>query len=149
MTLEKRTNSSVPTFPAFFNRFLDDELLNWNSLYNSNTNTTLPAVNLKEDDNQFEIELAAPGMKRDDFSVKVENNQLTISAEVKDEKKDEKKGYNRREFSYQSFQRSFALPEGYILTDKISAKYNDGILYIDLPKREEVKPQPAKEIEIC
>ena len=148
MTLVKRTNNFVPSFPSFFDRFFNDELMDWNNLNYSNTNTTIPAVNVKEDDDRYEIEVAAPGMKRDDFRVKVENNQLTISSEMKDEKKDEKGGYSRREFSYQSFQRSFTLPEGHIMTDKISAKYNEGILHIELPKREEVKPQPAKEIKI-
>jgi HSP20 family protein len=114
----------------------------------SETDTTIPAVNVKEDDNKFEIEVAAPGMKKDDFRVKLENDLLTICSERKDEKNEKNENYSRREFSYQSFQRSFNLPEGHILSDKISAKYNDGILHIELPKRDEVKPQPAREIKI-
>ena len=123
--------------------------MDWGNLNFSTTNTTIPAVNVKEDDDRYEIEVAVPGMKKEDFKVKVENNQLTISSEHKDEKKEEDKDYSRKEFSYQSFQRSFTLPEGHILTEQISAKYNDGILHIELPKREEVKPQPAKDIEIA
>ena len=148
MTLVKRNNNFYPSFPTFFDRFFNDELMDWNNLNYSTTNTTIPAVNVKEDDDRYEIEVAAPGMNKDSFKVKVENNQLTISSEFKDEKKEEKKSYSRREFSYQSFQRSFTLPEGHIVTDQISAKYNDGILHIELPKREEVKPQAPKEIEI-
>lgn len=148
MTLVKRSNSFVPTFPSFLDRFFNDELMDWNNLNFSNTNTTLPAVNVKEDNDCYKIEVAAPGLKRDDFNVKIENNQLTISSEVKEEKKDEKKGYTRQEFSYQSFHRSFTLPEGHIMTEAISATYNNGILHIELPKRDEVKPQPTKIIEI-
>lgn len=148
MTLVKRNNNFYPTFPTFFDRFLNGELADWDTTNYSTTNTTIPAVNVNETDDKYEIEVASPGMKKEDFNVKVENNQLTISSEHKDEKKDTKKSYSRREFSYQSFQRSFTLPEGHIVTDKISAKYNDGILHVELPKREEVKPQPAKEIEI-
>lgn len=148
MTLVRRTNNFMPSFPSFFDRFLSDELMDWNNKNYSNTNTTLPAVNVKEDVDRYEIELAAPGLKRDDFRVKIENNQLTISSETKDEKKEEKQDYSRREFCYQSFTRTFTLPEGHIMNEKISAKYVDGILYIELPKREEVKPQPIKEIEI-
>ena len=148
MTLVKRNNNYYPSLPNFFNRFFNDELMDWNNLNFSSTNTSLPAVNVKEDDNKYTIEVAAPGMKKDDFNVKIENDLLTISSERKDEKEDKQEGYSRKEFSYQSFQRSFTLPEGHILNDKISAKYNDGILFIELPKRDEVKPQPAKVIKI-
>lgn len=144
-----RTNNNYyPSFPSFFNRFFNDDLMDWNNSNFSSTNTSLPAVNVKEDDNKYEIEVAAPGMKKDDFNVKIENDVLTISSERKEETKNDEKGYSRREFSYQSFQRSFTLPEGHVLTDKIQAKYNDGILHIELPKREEVKPQPPKMIKI-
>ena len=94
------------------------------------------------------LEVAAPGMKKDDFRLNLENNVLTICSERKDEKEEKKENYSRKEFSYQSFQRRFTLPEGHIKQDKISAKYVDGILTIELPKREEVKPQPPKEISI-
>ena len=114
----------------------------------SSFNGTMPAVNVKEDKDKYEVEVAAPGMEKDDFKVNLENDVLTISAEKRNEKTDDKENYSRREFSYQSFKRSFSLPEGHILTDKIEAKYNNGILNIHLPKREEVKPQPPKQIAI-
>lgn len=148
MTLVRRNTNYYPSLPNFFNRFFNDDLMDWSNLNYSSTNTSLPAVNVMEDDNKYQIEVAAPGMKKDDFNVKIENNQLTISSERKDEKEEKQDGYSRKEFSYQSFQRSFTLPEGHVLTDKISAKYSDGILYIELPKREEVKPQPPKVIKI-
>jgi len=105
-------------------------------------------VNVKEDNDKFQIEVAAPGMKKEDFKLKIENNVLTICSELKEEKEEKKENYSRREFSYQSFQRSFNLPQGHVQVENIAAKYNDGILTVELPKREEVKPQPPKEITI-
>jgi len=149
MTLVRRTRSSYPSFPSLFDNFFSGNLMDWNNFNFSDTETTIPAVNVKEDKDKFEIEVAAPGMKKEDFKIKLENDLLTICSERKEEKTEEEKGkYSRKEFSYQSFQRSFTLPEGHIQRDKIAAKYNEGILQIELPKREEVKPQPAKEIEI-
>jgi HSP20 family protein len=143
-----RRNNTFSSLPSLFDRFFNEGLMDWNNLNYSTTDTTIPAVNVKEDENKYSIEVAAPGMKKDDFDVKLENDMLTISSERKEEKDDSDEGFTRKEFSYQSFQRSFTLPEGHILTDKISAKYNDGILHIELPKRDEVKPQPAKTIKI-
>jgi HSP20 family protein len=148
MTLMKRNQNYYPSFPTFFDNIFSRGLMDWDNLNFSETNTTLPAVNVKENNDKFQIEVAAPGMRKDDFKIKLEHNTLTISSERKDEKEEKKENYSRKEFSYQSFQRSFTLPEGHIQSDKISAKYNDGILTIELPKREEVKPQPPKEIEI-
>jgi HSP20 family protein len=149
MTLVRRTNSNYPIFPSFFDNFFSRDLMDWNNQNYSNTDTTLPAVNVKEDEDKFQIEVAAPGMNKDDFKVKLDNNMLTICSEKKAEKKEDDGKYSRREFSYQSFQRTFSLPQGHIQNDKISASYTDGILTIELPKREEVKPQPAKEIAIA
>ena len=146
MTLARRSNTF---FPSFWDNFLSKEMMDWGSNNFSSTDTTLPAVNVKENDDAFEIEVAAPGMSKKDFRVNLENNVLTISSERKEEKKEEEKGrFTRREFSYQSFQRSFTIPENMVEGDKISAKYNDGLLCIHLPKREAVKPKPAREISI-
>ncbi len=146
MTLARRSNTF---FPSFWDNFLSKELMDWGSNNFSSTDTTLPAVNVKETDDAFEIEVAAPGMTKKDFKVNLENNVLTISSERKEEKKEEEKGrFTRREFSYQSFQRSFTIPENMVEGEKISAKYNDGLLCIHLPKREAVKPKPAREIAI-
>lgn len=149
MTLVRRNNSYYPSIPSFFDKIFNEDLVDWNNRNFSTTNTTVPAVNVKEDDEKYEIEVATPGMNKDDFKIKLENNTLTICSETKKEENEEKGGYTRKEFSYESFQRSFSLPEGHVSTDKITAKYNDGILNIVLPKREEVKPQAPKEISIA
>lgn len=146
MTIVKRSNMFLP---SFWDNFFSRDLMDWGNSNFSNTDTTLPAVNVRETDDAFEIEVAAPGMSKEDFRVNMENNLLTISSEKKEEKKEEEKGrFSRREFSYQSFQRSFAIPENLVEGEQITAKYCDGILCISLPKKEEVKPKPAREIAI-
>lgn len=149
MTLAKLSNNLFPSFPSIFDRFFDGELMDWNSSNYSSTNTSLPAVNVKENDNEFLIEVAAPGLQKDDFKVNYDNGRLSISSEKKNQS-EEKEGekITRREFSYQSFQRSFTVSEHVIDAEKIAANYQNGILHITLPKREEVKPKPAKQIEI-
>jgi HSP20 family protein len=147
MTLVRR-NPNYQTFPSFFDNFLNRGLVDWDNWNYSDTNTTIPAVNVKEDNDKFEIEVAAPGMKKEDFKLNLENYVLTISSEKKTEKEEKQENYSRKEFSYQSFQRKFNLPDSHIQRDKIVAKYADGILIIELPKREEVKPQPVREIQI-
>mgnify|MGYP000943482947 FL=1 len=134
--------------PSFFERFFNNDLSDWNLTNFSGTNTSLPAVNVKETNDEFVIELAAPGMEKKDFKINFKNNVITISSEREDKKEEKKDNYTRREFSYQSFQRAFTVPENAILSDKIEATYNNGILEIKLPKREEVKPQPEREIKI-
>ncbi len=135
-------------FPSFFDRFLNNELMDWGHSNYSSTNTSLPAVNVKETNDDFIIELAAPGMEKSDFKINFKNNVLTISSQKKNEHEEKNENYARKEFSYQSFQRSFTVSENAVLGDKISAKYNNCILNITLPKREEVKPQPEREIKI-
>jgi len=149
MTLAKLSNNAFPSFPSFFDRFFDGELMDWNRGNYSSTDTTLPAVNVKETDNEFLIDVAAPGLKKDDFKIHFDNGHLTISSELKNEREEKNGGkVTRREFSYQSFQRSFSVAETVIDADKITANYDSGILHITLPKREEIKPKPAKEIKI-
>jgi HSP20 family protein len=143
--LAKRNENYLP---SFFDRFLNNELMDWNHSNFSGTNSSLPMVNVKETADDFVIELAAPGMDKKDFKINFKNNVITISSEKEDKKEEKKENYTRREFSYQSFQRSFTVPENAILSDKIEAKYNNGILHVTLPKREEVKPQPEREIKI-
>ncbi len=135
-------------FPSIFDRFFNSDLMDWNLSNFSSTNTSLPAVNVKETENEFIIDVAAPGMEKKDFKVNFQNNILTVSSEKKDEREEKNGKYSRKEFSYQSFQRSFTVAENSIDSEKINAKYNDGILHITLPKREEVKPKPLREIKI-
>ena len=148
MTLAKISDRMFPTIPSFFDNFFSRDLMDWNNSNFSSTNSTLPAVNIKENEESFLIEVAAPGLAKENFKVNLDRNLLTISSEMKQEKNENDKKYSRHEFSYQSFQRSFTLPEATVEGDRISAKYADGILYVTLPKREEVKPKPAREIEI-
>jgi HSP20 family protein len=107
-----------------------------------------PAVNIAENENEFHIELAAPGLRKDDFKINLEQDLLTVSAEKKEEKTelDDSKKYNRLEYNYSSFMRTFTLPE---TADhaKITAEYKDGILYINVAKKEEAKIQ-SREIGI-
>jgi HSP20 family protein len=149
MTLVKRANGNYSSFPSLIDSLFSRDWMDWSTSNFSGTNTTLPAVNIRETDNDYEVEVAAPGMKKDDFKVNIDKNQLTISSERSEEKNDQKEDYySRKEFSYQSFQRSFTLPDNLVDDEKISAKYSDGILYVRLPKREEVKPKPARIIRI-
>ena len=108
--------------------------------------TRIPSVNITENKNEFKIEMAAPGLERKDFKVEIENDALCISSEKEQEEKEEDKNYTRREYSYSSFKRTFSLPDNCI-TDKIDAKYDNGILNITLPKKEN-GIKPAKEIKV-
>lgn len=134
--------------PTLFDRVFENDLFDWSNRNFSNTNTTLPAVNIKEDAERFDVEIAAPGFEKKDFNIELNNDLLTISSE-KEEKKDIKKDekFTKREFSYQSFSRSFTLPNT-VHNDKIKAKYEGGILKISIPKKEEAKPKPVKKISI-
>lgn len=138
-------------FPALslFDDFFSRDLRNWGLNNNSSTNTTIPLVNIKEDSENFEVEMAAPGMNKEDFKVELDGNVLTITSEKRNENevKDGER-YSRREFSYQSFQRSFQLPKEVVDADKIEAKYENGVLRLVVPKKEEAKPKPPKMIQI-
>lgn len=134
---------------SLFDDFFSKDILNWGQNNNSTTNTTIPLVNIKETNENFEVEMAAPGMRKNDFKVELDGNVLTITSEKRDEnevKEDER--YTRREFSYQSFQRSFQLPKEVVDADKIEAKYDNGVLRLVVPKKEEAKPKPPKMIQI-
>lgn len=146
-----RTNgNSFSSVPSLLNDFFTDDwfnssLANWKS-----AGSSLPAVNVRETNDDYMIDVAAPGMKRENFKVELDNNILTISSEFeeKQEEKDKNENFTRREFSYQSFQRSFSLPENKVDGGKISAKYTDGILHVVVPKREEAKVKPARQITV-
>lgn len=111
--------------------------------------TSVPSVNIQETEENFLVEVAAPGRSREDFQIELDNEILTISSEDKKENevKENNGKYTRREFSYSSFKRSFSLPET-IDSEKIAATYKNGVLEITLPKKEEAKAQPKRMIEI-
>lgn len=119
-------------FPGLFDDFVTR---NW-----SNNNHAVPAVNIKETDDDFQIEVAAPGLKKEDFKIELDNDVLTLSSEVKNEKESKEDNYTYRQFGYQSFKRSFQLPKGKVNADKVNAKYENGVLHLVLPKLEEAKP---------
>ena len=116
-------------------------------LSNFNTGITLPAVNIKENADEYILELAIPGMKKSDFNIDLDNKVLSISSEVETENEENNDNYTRREFGYSSFKRTFTLPDT-IESDHVKANYEDGILCITLPKREEAKQKPPKRIEV-
>ena len=138
--LRRRNN-----LPSFVDEFFGDDL--FNRFFNENENVTVPSVNIKEGKEEFSIEVAAPGLDKKDFKVDLNNNVLEISSEkeFKEESKDEK--VMRREFRYSSFKRTFTLPDT-ADTDKIKASYKDGILSINIPKKDEAKVKPVKQISI-
>jgi HSP20 family protein len=148
MSVVKR-NGWQPVMPGLFNDFLTRDLWDWGLSNNSVTNTTIPSVNIKETNDNFEVEVAAPGMRKEDFRVELDGNMLTISSERSDEN-NEKEGeyYSRREFSYQSFQRKFQLPKDVVDSDKIEARYENGMLQLVIPKKEEAKQKPPRMIQI-
>ncbi len=108
---------------------------------------SLPGVNVIENKDEFRIEVAVPGLKKEHFNVNLDKNMQTISTEVENNSQTEYERYTRREFSYNSFRRSFALPES-ANAEKIQAKYIDGILHLVIPKKEEAKEKPARKINI-
>jgi HSP20 family protein len=149
MTPVKRNGNLLNTLPGLFDDFFAKDLFDWNNANFSMQGTSLPAVNVKETAENFEVEMAAPGMKKEDFKVELDNNVLTISSEKQNEH-EEKEGekYTRKEFSYQSFQRSFTLAKEAVDADNIQAKYENGVLRLTIPKREEVKQKPSRLINI-
>lgn len=148
MTLVKR-NGSLSPLPVLFDDFFNRDLFNWGNTNFSDTNTTIPAVNIKETAENYEVEVAAPGMTKKDFKVELDGNNLTISSERSDQKEErEDERYSRKEFSYQSFQRTFTLQKGVVDLDKIEGKYENGLLHLLIPKKEEAKQKPPRLIQI-
>jgi HSP20 family protein len=147
MSLIKR-ESNLPTWSNFFGDFLNRDWNDWSNQHYSLTNTTLPSVNIKETEDDFFVQMAAPGMVKDDFKIELTNNLLTISSEKQSENQfKDKERITRCEFSYQSFSRSFVLP-AIVDNERIEAKYENGILSIAIPKKEEAKPKPTRKIMV-
>lgn len=116
------------------NRWMND----WMENAGQNTGFELPSVNVKEEDDRFMLEIAAPGLAKDLFTISLEKDVLSISAEKKDDNESVSENYKRREFNYTSFKRSFYLPDT-VNGDSIKAEYENGILYVQIPKKEEAK----------
>lgn len=142
MPSKRMYNNDQNWLPTFFNDFFDNDWM-------MKTNATAPAINVVESEKDYKVEVAAPGMKKEDFNIHLgENNELVITMEQKNENKEEHKKYLRREFAYSKFQQSFILPDD-VEKEKISASVNDGILTIELPKHApEEKAKVNRVIEI-
>lgn len=132
-----------------FGSFLSDEFFNWPNNGFEKSRGYSPAVNITEDENGFTLDVAAPGLRKEDFNIVVEDDLLTISAEVKTENEENTPNYTRKEFGFNSFKRSFRITEDQINQEEIKAKYENGVLSIVLPKKEEAKPLPARSISIA
>lgn len=145
MTLVKfnptnRNNTLLPGFNDVFESIFND------TFFTDRMVTRVPAVNISESENNYHVELAAPGLKKEDFKLNLKRNSLTISVEQASDQQDNQKNYSKREYSYSSFVRSFTLPES-ADESNIEASYTDGILRIDIAKREEAKAV-RRQIEI-
>lgn len=134
------------TFDDFFDNFFNRGL---GEMMGADNFLSAPSVNIRDEEDQYTLEMAAPGLSKEDFSIEIDKGYLVVSAEkeVSNEENDDNRKYTRREFNYTRFSRSFQLPDT-VNEEAIEAKYNDGILSIHLPKVEEAKKLPAKSIEI-
>jgi HSP20 family protein len=129
--------------PFYMPNLFDDDFLPAFSTRSS----SMPAVNIREDEKRFTIDLAVPGLDKKDLKIDIREDLLIVSSETKNEHEDNKDGYQRKEFSYSSFSRSFYIPEN-VNREKIEASYKDGILSVSLPKQEEEKARLSKQIKI-
>ena len=149
MTLVRRRKE--PDFfrnvPSFFDDFWTRDMFDMPRVAKKE-GFTMPSVNIVENGDYYRVEVAAPGLKKDDFKIELDKNILTISSEFENKEEVKEENYTRKEFNYGSFQRSFTLPEDVVDTEKINAKYNEGVLNIMIPKKEEVKPKPVRTIKI-
>ncbi len=142
MTLVKTRNNNhdvmYPTFSNLVENFFGDLAKTNGDFFRS-----VPAVNISESKDDFRFEIAAPGMNKDDFEINIDNNVLSISASKEHNQEESEKNFTRREFSYTSFKRAFTLPSS-VNVDKVEASYENGLLKLIVPKREEVKPRQIK-----
>ena len=137
MNLIKRQN---PMFTSLIYDLFHNQ--DWNHI-----STNIPATNIVEADDHFDVQLAVPGKKKSDFTIEFEESILTISSETETKYAEKEGTFTRKEFGCNSFKRSFSVPET-VSADKISASYKDGILTVSLPKKTEALPQPKKLISI-
>lgn len=149
MSLIKRNGNLFPGVPSLFDDFFSREFFNWGNNNFSATQTTVPSVNIRESADSYEVEVAAPGMEKKDFNITLDGNLLTISSQKQQRQEKKEENYTRREFSYQSFQRNFELPKDVVDADKINARYENGLLHLTIPKKEEAKQQAPRMIEIA
>lgn len=145
-TMESSLLSSYP----FFSDLMDTKrgIFNLNRLFNGDFDEDLPALNVKEKEKEFEIELAAPGLSKEDFKISIEDGILSILAEKENKVAEENENFVRKEFSYNSFSRNISLPDEVDLDKDIEAKYKGGILKMNLKKRKGEKAKKAKTVNV-
>lgn len=131
------------SFSPFLSNIFDDDFF---PVLSNRPNST-PAVNIKENEKNYTLELAVPGIDKKDLKIDISEDVLTISSETKNETEENQDGYKRKEFSYSSFCRSFYIPEN-VNREKIGASYKDGILSVELPKQEEEKNKLTRQVKI-
>lgn len=141
---------SLINLKEIFPETVDDFFAPWNDWFRKNnflSRTTIPALNISDEKDHYEVSVAAPGMKKDDFDVELDNHVLTISATSEKEHEEDKKKYRRKEYSYSTFSRSFTLPSD-VKADAIDARYDNGILSLSLPKNDKAQNGTEKKIEV-
>ncbi len=158
MSITKSSNRRTPALGSsflandpFFSDLMDTKrgIFNLNRFFNGDSDQDLfPALNVKEKNNEFEIELAVPGLSKEDFKISIEDGILSISAEKENKIEEEKEGFVRKEFSYNSFSRNIALPEEVDVDKEIDAKYKEGILKMSLKKRKTDKSKKTKTVNV-
>jgi HSP20 family protein len=148
---KKREGKFLPGLLEDFlhtDRLFDTSLLKMGgNMLDFDNSFVVPEANIIENTKDYRVELAAPGLDKKDFVVEIKDNVLKVSVEKKEEKEEKKENYRRREFCYNSFYRSFTLPEN-LLTDKVNAKYENGVLHIVLPKKQIEEKRPTRHIEV-
>lgn len=148
---KKKRNGGLPSLRSNLDelfdmdRFFDES--NWQMPTLTKKMQQVPATNIKELDHEYLLELAAPGLKKDDFGIDVKDNMLEIEVEREEDKNEEEENFTRREYNYTAFYRSFSLPEN-VIADQIKAEYRDGLLKVHLPKSKEDKAKNAKRISV-
>ena len=147
MKLIKRTHEPRTGFDSMLDHFFNDTFLDWPA-GNTTKWKSHPAYNIKEEDHQWQLELAVPGMKKEDFKIDLDKDMLTVSTSKTESKEQSGDHYKVRQFGYTSFSKSFKLPENAINEDEIKATYTDGVLIIALPKREDAKANLKREISV-
>jgi HSP20 family protein len=146
MNLTLKKNGGLPSLLSDF--FNDKDFFNLDSdFFPSRLGINVPTANITETPKEYKLELAAPGLERKDFNVEVENHTLNISAQKEEEKKEKDGEYSRREYSFNSFSRTFTLPEN-VKEGNIDAKYENGVLKVSIPKAKETPVKPAHKVEV-
>ena len=149
MTILKRNGQLQSKVPHLFDDLFNRDIFNWGLSNYSDTNTTIPAVNIRETADHYEVQVAAPGMTKNDFSVELVGNTLIIGSEKQSENDaNHDFRYTAKEFSYQSFSRTFTLQKEVVDTEKIRATYENGLLNLTIPKKEEARQKGPRRIEI-